>query len=51
MISGPSEISGFKKLKEVGMLYQWEEQLIELQKIKMIWRIEEKWWGKRAKIR
>ena len=32
MISGPSEISDFGKLKEVEKLYQWEEQLIELQK-------------------
>ena len=32
MISGPSEISEFEKLKEVEKLLQREEQLIELQK-------------------
>ena len=34
MISGPNEISGMEKLKEVEKLYQWEEQLSELQKEK-----------------
>ena len=32
MISGPSEISELGKLKEVEKLFQWEEQVIELQK-------------------
>ena len=34
VISGPNEISELGKLKEVGKLFQWEEQLIELQKEK-----------------
>ena len=34
MISGSSEISDLGKLKEVEKLYQWEEQLIEIQKEK-----------------
>ena len=50
MISGSNEISDLEKLKEAEKLYQWEEQLIEIQKEKMIWRIEKKWLGKRAKI-
>ena len=34
VISGPSEISELGKLEEVEKLFQWEEQLIGLQKEK-----------------
>ena len=34
MISGPGEVSELGKLKEVEKLFQWEEQVIELQKEK-----------------
>ena len=34
MISGPNEISELGKLKEVEKLFQWEEQVTELQKEK-----------------
>ena len=49
MISGPSEISDIEKLKEAEKLYQWEDQIIGIQKEKVIWRIEKKRLRKGAK--
>ena len=37
MISGPGEVSELEKLKEAEKLFQWEEQVIELQKEKDDW--------------